>query len=92
MSEILLELIGRVVIAAMGVLLTAVVLPWLKEKRLYDDLLRLVAAAEKWAQTHEIDKHAWVCAALSEAGVEVTPRVERLIEAAVFEIDAAVKR
>ena len=85
-----MDLVVRLVIVAASFLAVWYVVPWLKSKGIYDEVQRMVAAAEKWAQNHDIDKNAWVVAGLEEIGIKVTPRVKRWIEAAVMELDIAI--
>lgn len=85
-----IDLIVRLIIVALSFLCAWYVVPWLKEKGIYAEVKRLVAAAEKWAQNHDIDKNAWVVASLEEIGIKVTPRVAKWIEAAVMELDIAI--
>ena len=88
--EFLIDIAVKVLVALATGLVTAYVVPWLKEKRLYDTVVKMVRAAEKWAQTHDIDKKAWVIQQLTAAGVTVSPTVEALIESAVQELDIAL--
>lgn len=88
MNEIITAAV-KLIFAALGVLATTYLVPWLKEKRLYDTVVRLVRAAEKLAQNATLDKKAYVVAALGDLGIKVTPTVEALIEAAVEELDIA---
>ena len=71
-------------------LITAYVVPWLKEKRLYDTVVKMVQAAEKWSKTHNIDKKAYVIEQLEAKGIKVNSIVEALIESAVQELDIAL--
>lgn len=67
--------------------------PWLKEKRIYETIKKLVNAAEKMAETNAIekgDKKSTVIALLKEKGIEVTKEIEALIESAVKELDIIV--
>lgn len=88
--EFLIDLAVKLLFALVTGLVTAYVVPWLKEKRLYDTVSKMVRAAEKWSQTHEIDKKAWVIQQLTASGVTVSPTVEALIESAVQELDIAL--
>jgi hypothetical protein len=85
-----MDLIVRLVIVAASFLAAWYVVPWLKAKGIYAEVQRMVSAAEKWAQSHDIDKNAWVVAGLEEIGIKVTPRVKRWIESAVMELDIAI--
>lgn len=92
----------QVVCAMIGILLTAVIvpwikasaIPWLKEKQLYGLCTKFVRAAEKLAKTGAIDKaekKKYVVKLLTDKGVKVTPEVDAFIESAVEELDLAVE-
>lgn len=87
--KVLLDHIFEIVFAIMGMFVTAYVVPWLKEKKLYDSVKIAVRAAEKWAQTHDINKRQWVEELLTSQGITVTPIISGMIESAVTELDAA---
>ena len=64
--------------------------PWLKEKRLYNIVKKGVMAAEKLAESGQlpkVDKKAYVLKFLMSRGIEITGEVETFIEAAVKELD-----
>lgn len=64
--------------------------PWLKEKHVYDIVYRVVLAAEKLGETNQInkaDKKEYVVNILSKKGIAITPEVEQLIETACKELD-----
>lgn len=88
--ELWIEVIVKVVFLVLGTVITLYVVPWLKEKRIYDTVVNMVAAAEKWAENNEIDKKAWVIEKLEASGVKVNEHVDALIEAAVKELDIAL--
>ena len=88
--EILLNHVVEIVFAILGVLLSTVVIPWLKDKRLYGVVKDFVKAAEKYAQTNDIDKKTWVLAQLEKAGVKINATVDALIEKAVYELDVEI--
>lgn len=92
----------RVVCALIGVLLTAVVmpwlktsaLPWLKEKRLYSLVQKFVQAAEKLAETGVLerkDKKQYVVDLLEQNGYKVNAETEAFIESAVKELDMTMQ-
>lgn len=92
----------RIVLALMGILLTAVVIPWIKgsaipwmkEKQLYGLVTKFVHAAEKLAETGAIDRSAkkdYVVSLLKGKGYEITDETEAFIESAVKELDMAVE-
>ena len=85
-----IDLIVRIIIVAACFLVARYLVPWMRERGIYAEVQKLVAAAEKWAQNHDIDKNAWVIAALEEMGITPTPRIRRWIEAAVMELDLAI--
>lgn len=86
-----IDLIVRIIILVVCFFTVRYLIPWLQDRGIYAEVQRMVAAAEKWAQNHDIDKNAWVVAALEEIGITVTPRVRKWIEAAVMELDIAIK-
>ncbi len=80
----------KLTLAALGALMSAYIIPYLKEKKLYGLLKKLVSAAEKLALSCAIpkeEKKSYVISRLHEYGIKVTPFIEALIEAAVFELD-----
>lgn len=92
----------QIVLALMGILLTAVVVPWLKgsaipwmkEKQLYSIVTKFVYAAEKLAETGAIDrskKKDYVVNLLKGKGYNITSETEAFIESAVKELDMAVE-
>lgn len=91
----------QIVCALIGILLTAVVvpwfkgsvIPWLKEKRLYGLVSKFVHAAEKLAETGAIDRESkknYVVKLLRDKGYTITEETEAFIESAVKELDMAV--
>lgn len=82
----------KLVFAIITAVITAYVIPWLKEKRVYGVISQFVHAAEKYAQTHQIDKKEWVIEHLKEKGIKVTNEIEALIESAVEELDVALNK
>lgn len=87
-----IEVIVKIVFIVLSTVVTLYVVPWLKEKRLYDTVQKMVDAAEKWAETNDIDKKAWVVSQLESKGIKVSPYVDALIEAAVKELDIALSK
>lgn len=87
-----IELAVKIVFSVLGVVLTVYIIPWLKEKRLYDTIVKHVRAAEKLAQNNDINKLDWVVGKLNEAGVSVTPSIHTMIECAVQELDIAISQ
>lgn len=88
------SLVVKLIIAGVAALITYYVIPYLKEKKIYDTVSKLVKAAEKLAQNEQIDKDKkkeYVIDLLTSKGVEVTPLINAMIEAAVTELDLAMK-
>lgn len=85
-----IEAIVKIAFIVLSTVVTLYVVPWLKEKRLYDIVQKMVDAAEKWAETNEIDKKEWVICQLENKGIVVNDYVDALIEAAVKELDIAL--
>lgn len=92
----------EIIFAAIGVLFTAVVLPWvkntaipwLKEKRIYSLVQKFVAAAEKKAEAGTLLKPLkkdYVIELLEGKGIIITEEIDAFIEAAVKELDNAVQ-
>ena len=88
----------KLVVAVIGLIFSAIVLPWLKktvipwlnEKHLYGVIMKFVRAAEKEFSDVEAagaDKKAYVIRHLEMAGIHVNDTVKALIEAAVEELD-----
>lgn len=88
--EVWIGVAVKIVFLVLSTIVTLYVVPWLKEKRLFAAVKKMVEAAEKWAQTHEIDKNQYVIDRLEERGIEVNAYVKALIEAAVTELDIAL--
>jgi len=96
-SEIIIVVI-RLVMAVVAAVVTVFlvpwlkgnVVPWLKEKRLYQLVKYFVMAAEKLASTGVISKAAkldYVVSLLTKYGYSVDAPVRAMIEAAVEELD-----
>ena len=67
--------------------------PWLKEKRIYETIKKLVKAAEKMAESNmieKVDKKVTVVKLLQDKGIVVTEEIDALIESAVKELDIIV--
>ena len=88
----------RVVLTIMLVVLTSVLIPWirkegipwLKERRLYALVSKFVQAAEKMYEYSDgaaYEKKQYVINALRKKGYEITAEVEAYIESAVEELD-----
>ena len=92
------ELLGsglmRLLIAAVILIAGKIVIPWLKEQRVYSLVVKLVRAAEKLAESGAITKESkkiYVIKLLESRGIKITPSVEAFIEAAVTELDIAIE-
>lgn len=84
-----IDTIVKIVFLVLGTVVTVYVVPWLKEKGLYDIVKKMVQGAEKWSETMDIDKKEWVIERLEARGIEVNDYVEALIESACEELDIA---
>jgi hypothetical protein len=65
-------------------------IPWLKEKRLYNTVKKFVQAAEKLAESNaiaKVDKKMKVIELLTNKGIVVDETVEAFIESCVKELD-----
>lgn len=92
----------QIVCALIGILLTAVVapwlktsaIPWMKEKQLYGLVKKFVQAAEKLAETGALErgeKKDYVVNLLEQKGYHMNAETEAFIESAVKELDMAVE-
>ena len=90
--EIIIDLIVKMAFVLLSGIVTVYVVPWLKEKNLYNTVKRMVQAAEKWNKTNPINKKEWVIDQLSAKGITVNTYVEALIESAVQELDTAIAK
>ena len=88
--ELIIDLVVKLAFALIGGIITIYVVPWLKEKNLYNTVKKMVQAAEKWNTTNPINKKEWVVGQLAAKGITVNAYVEALIESAVQELDAAI--
>ena len=90
----------RLVVVGIGVMASAVVLPWVKEdvipwlreKRIYTLVCKFVQAAEKMYEAGSLVglKKDFVIHLLEAKGIYVTPEVDAFIESAVKELDMAI--
>lgn len=92
----------QIVCALISILLTAVVVPWLKksaipwmkEKQLYGLVKKFVQAAEKLAETGVLDRESkkdYVVGLLVQKGYDVNDETEAFIESAVKELDMVIE-
>lgn len=90
MVTVIIENLVRLVIAGGGSLIIFKGIPWLKKIGMYYIVKMCVMAAEKLAESCQIDKNTkkeYVKKALEQFGIEVTPLIDTMIEAAVKELD-----
>lgn len=102
MSEIIISIfiehLFQIVASIISIIVTGIILPmiredlipFLKEKRLYNIVIIGVQAAEKLAETDQIkkaDKKQYVITYLKKKGVTITPEIETFIESVCKEID-----
>ena len=83
----------RIIIAVIVLLCGKIIIPWLKEQRVYSLIVKLVRAAEKLGESGMIEKESkktYVIKLLVSKGYSVTPEIEAFIEAAVTELDLAL--
>lgn len=103
MTELIPEITGVVVdaiITICGLIFTGVFIPWLvktgipwlKEKHLYTIVSTFVKAAEKMASAGSlpVPKLEYVEQMLEAKGIQITPEVRAMIEAAVQDLDIAI--
>ena len=86
----IVSVIVKLVITGAGTAFIAYGIPYLKQIGMYKIVQMAVRAAEKLGVTGAIekaDKKKYVIAALKKMGIEVTPTIEMMIEAAVKELD-----
>lgn len=92
----------QLVIAVISALVSIIVIPWMKktaipwmkEKRLYSIVQKFVWAAEKRAETGELDssgKKRYVIQLLESKGYVIDGEVSAFIESAVKELDMAAE-
>lgn len=86
----------KLVATGLVCLVTSVVLPWLKEQRIWTYIKKLVDAADKLAETGDIEKGKaklnYVVNHLAAAGIKVDSTTYAWIEAAVREADIAADK
>lgn len=101
MNEIyttLVPLITEILRAVIAIVFSAIIIPWvvryaipwLKEKRIYDFVKKLVRAAEKLGEVGTIDKSSkldYVISILEKKGIEVDAEMRAMIESAVGDLD-----
>lgn len=91
--ELVLTVISVVIARYIIPAIKADLIPWLKEKRLYSTVKKLVQAAEKLAESGVIEKKnksQYVIDLLLENGIDVNNTVKAFIESSCKEIDIAV--
>lgn len=88
--EIITTIISLVIAYYVIPYIKSELIPWLKEKRLYNIIKNFVQAAEKLAESGAIDKadkKSMVVNLLKDKGVVVDKSVDALIESCVKELD-----
>lgn len=89
-TEIVVTIISVVVARYVIPCIKNDLIPWLKDKRLYNTIKNFVQAVEKMAESNMIekcDKKAKVIELLENEGIVVTDTILALIESAVKELD-----
>lgn len=102
MSEIIIDTIISNILEIIATIISLIVayyvipyikndmIPWLKEKRLYNTVMSFVQAAEKMAESNiinKVDKKAKVIELLESKGITVDENVDAFIESCVKELD-----
>lgn len=100
MSEIINEIIVnlmRIIIAGVfsiaAYYIRTSLVPWLKDRAIYDKVCYAVRAAEKLAASGQINKDSkknYVLGVLARAGIKNSVQLNAMIEAAVEELDCFV--
>lgn len=90
MTEQIFDAVLKIAISIIALVFTTYIIPWLKDKNLYNKVCRFVKAAEKIAETQKIDKKKFVCGALEKCGVKIDDKIDNMIECAVMELDIAI--
>ena len=86
----IISIVVKLIITGAGTAFIAYGIPYLKQIGMYKLVQMAVRAAEKVGVTEALkgaDKKKYVIAALEKMGIEVTPTIEMMIEAAVKELD-----
>lgn len=98
LASILIKITGAGIVLMISTIIVPWVrndlIPWLKEKRLYEIVQSFVLAAEKLAETGAIDsdlKKKYVIDCLKDKGITITDEIDALIECAVEELDLAIE-
>jgi len=93
-AENVFEIIGSVISIVVAYYVIPAIkndlIPWLRDKRIYSLIQRLVQAAEKMAEAGTIprvDKKKTVIDWLKKQGIEVTDEIDAFIESAVKDLD-----
>ena len=88
--EIIMTIISLVVVRYIIPCIKNDLVPWFKEKHLYNIIKNFVQAAEKLAESgaiSKVDKKAKVIELLENKGIVVDKNIEALIESCVKELD-----
>lgn len=91
--EIIIKVLALVIACYVIPFIKNEAIPWLKDKRMYEIVKKLVEGAEKMAESGTIkkfDKKETVIKLLKKKGIVVSDEVDMLIEACVKELDLIV--
>ena len=97
-TNVIISNVLDIVIAIISIIISAFLIPaikdqlvpWLKEKHLYDVVYKAVLAAEKLGETGQIEKmekKAYVLNFLRGKNIVITTEVEQFIESACQQLD-----
>ena len=81
----------KFIFSFISLLITAYLVPWLKQKRVLGIIRKAVEAAEKLSENMEINKKDYVIEIIQRAGVKVTPVIDAMIEGCVKELDIVAR-
>jgi hypothetical protein len=83
----MIDFIIEIILPVVSLLVSIYIIPWLKEKRVYEFVKSVVKATEQLSKTLNIDdKFKYAAEAIKKKFNLSDEDMERLIEAAVFEI------
>ena len=83
----MIDFIIEIILPIISLVITTYLIPWLKEKRVYEFVISVVKATEQLSKTLGIDDKFEYAASIIQKNFKLSDDdVERLIEAAVFEI------
>ena len=83
----MIDFIIEIILPIISLVITTYLIPWLKEKRVYEFVISVVKATEQLSKTLGIDDKFEYASSIIQKNFKLSDDdVERLIEAAVFEI------